>query len=200
MILANPDPWFSRRTCHHLALAAALREAGELLTRRRRTAQEDLDLLRVARCACECASLIDQVDGPADQRVRAGLLLARALLATGRHYEAADEARRLQRLARGLSWAGAAAVQAALVGIEAWETLGRPDHADHLRTLARSLIEMMTDERQRAHLTHVLDGTTGDSHPRSECYVPHPVPTLTRTPIPTTTQTTSAASTSDSTE
>lgn len=179
MILPNPDPWFSRRTCHHLALASAVREVGDLLTRPRRTAQEDLDLLRVARCACECASLIDQVDGPADQRVRAGLLLARTLLATGRHYEAADEARRLQRLARGLPWAGEAAVQAALVGIVAWEALGRPDHADHLRTLARSLIEMMTDERQRAHLTRILDGTTGDSPSQTERYVSPPVPTPT---------------------
>lgn len=192
MILPNPDPWFSRRTCHHLALAAAVREVGDLLTRPRRTAQEDLDLLRVARCACECASLIDQVDGPADQRVRAGLLLARALLATGRHYEAADEARRLQRLARGLPWAGEAAVQAALVGIIAWEALGRSDHADHLRTLARSLIEMMTDERQRAHLTQVLDGTTSDSHCQTERYVSSPVttppaPAAAPTTVPSTT-------------
>lgn len=163
MILANPDPWFSRRTCHHLALASAVREASDLLARPQRTAHEDLDLLRVARCACECASLIDQVDGPADQRVRAGLLLARALLATGRHYEAADEARRLQRLARGLPWAGEAAIQAALVGIAAWQALGHHDHADHLRTLAHSLIETQTDEGQRAHLTRLLNGTTGDS-------------------------------------
>jgi len=177
MILSNPDPWFSRRTCYHLALASAVREASDLLARPQRTAQEDLDLLRVARCACECASLIDQVDGPADQRVRAGLLLARALLATGRHYEAADEARRLQRLARGLPWAGEAAVQAALVGILACEVLGRPDHAEHLRTVARSLIEMMTDDHQRAHLTRVLDGTTGDSPSPHERYVPPPVPT-----------------------
>lgn len=177
MILPNPDPWFSRRTCHHLALAAAVREVDDLLTRPRRTAQEDLDLVRVARCACECAGLIDPLEGPHDQRVRAGLLLARALLATGRHYEAADEARRLQRLARGLPWAGEAAVQAALVGISAWGALGRDDHADHLRTLARSLIETLTDERQRAHLTGVLDGTTGDSPSRSDCYRPHPVAT-----------------------
>lgn len=177
MILPNPEPWFSRRTCHHLALAAAVREVGDLLARPRRTAQEDLDLLRIARCACECAGLIDPLEGPHDQRVRAGLLLARALLATGRHYEAADEARRLQRLARGLPWAGEAAVQAALVGITAWEALGRDDHADHLRTLARSLIETLTDERQRAHLTRVLDGTTGDSPSRSDCYRPHPAAT-----------------------
>lgn len=182
MILANPDPWFSRRTCHHLALASAVREATTLLERPRRTAAEDLDLLRVARCACECAGLIDPLDGPADQRVRAGLLLARALLATGRHFEAADEARRLQRLARGLPWAGEAAVQAALVGITAWTALGRDDHADHLRTLARSLIETLTDERHRAHLTRVLDGTTGDSPSDSQRYRSHPaLPTTTST-------------------
>ncbi|HEX3132944.1 MAG TPA: hypothetical protein VHX44_05095 [Planctomycetota bacterium] len=174
MILPNPDPWFSRRTCHHLALAAAVSETTTLLERPRRTASEDLDLLRVARCACECASLIDPLDGPADQRVRAGLLLANALLATGRHFEAADEARRLHRLARSLPWASAAAAQAALVGIAAWTALGRDNHADHLRTLARSLIETLTDERQRARLTRILNGTTGDSPSQSERYCPHP--------------------------
>lgn len=174
MILPNPDPWFSRRTCHHLALAAAVREATTLLDLPRRSGEQDLDLLRVARCACECAGLIDPLEGPHDQRVRAGLLLARALLATGRHYEAADEARRLQRLARGLPWAGEAAVQAALVGIAAWEALGRDDHADHLRTLARSVIETLTDERQRAHLTRTLDGTAGDSPSRPGRYRRHP--------------------------
>jgi hypothetical protein len=177
MILPNPDPWFSRRTCHHLALAAAVREATTLLALTCRSVEQDLDLLRVARCACECAGLIDPLEGPHDQRVRAGLLLARALHAIGRHYEAADEARRLQRLARGLPWAGEAAVQAALVGIAAWTALGRDDHADHLRTLARSVIETLTDERQRTHLTRVLDGTTGDSPTRSERYIPLPAAT-----------------------
>lgn len=163
MILPNPAPWFSRRTCHHFALAAAVGEATALLEQPHRSAQQDRELLRIARCACECASLLDQSGGPAVHRVRVGLLLARALLATGSHHQAAEEARRLQHLARGLPGAGEIAVQAALVGILAWTALGRDDHADHLRTLARALIETQADEHQRTRLAQVLDGTTGDS-------------------------------------
>ncbi len=62
-----------------------------------------------------------------------------------------------------------------MVGIADWKAFVRDNHADHLRTLARPLIETLTDERQRAHLTHILDGTTGDSPSCSARYRPHSV-------------------------
>ncbi len=52
--------------------------------------------------------------------------------------------------------------------------LNRADCADHLRSLTRSVIETLTDDRQRAHLTRVLDGTTGDSPARVDRYRPDP--------------------------
>jgi hypothetical protein len=174
MILPNPHPWFSHRTCHQLALSAAVREATLLLARESRSAGEDAELVRAAHCVCECAGLIDP-PGTTDRRVHAGLLLARALLATGRHQQAADQAHRVQRLARKLPWAAEATVQAALIGISAWEALGQGEHADHLRILARLLIETLTDGLRRAHLTRSIDGTTVVSPSTSDHYRPHPI-------------------------
>ncbi len=156
MILPNPDPWFSPRTCHHLALSAAIQQTAELMGKPRRSAQDDGEMVRVARCAHECAGLLDRHERTPDVRVRTGLLLAHVLLLAGRYHESAELARHLQRYGRGSAWAAEIAVRAAQIGARAWLHLEHHDHAEHLLTLARTVIETVDDIHTRQRLLLLL--------------------------------------------
>lgn len=72
MMMPDPASWFSRRTCHHLALAAAVRGVGSLPAHRRGTAQEDPDLLRLAHVRLRMRPPARSPGGPREGSPRAG--------------------------------------------------------------------------------------------------------------------------------